>query len=238
MTHIKLCGFGSAEAAIAAVDAGVDAIGLVFVPAARRCLSLEAAEELLAAVRAHVAREHAGHVMPEIVGLFADQPEDEVNRTVERLGLDAVQLCGAEGMAYARAMRVPVSKVIAIDPEVPIGAQMPKIMVLQQRHALAGHRIVIDTKVAREYGGTGQRLDWGLADELARSFEMSLAGGLTPENVGEAVRRVKPWGVDASSGVETDGEKDPERVRAFVEAVREADRAGAKRRGWRRLMPW
>ena len=230
MTHVKLCGFQTAEAAIAAVDAGADSIGLVFVPSARRCLSLEGAEELLAAVRAH-----APDRMPEIVGLFADQPEDDVNRYVERLGLGAVQLCGSEGVGYAKALRVPVYKVIAIDPEVPIGAQMPKIMLLQQRHTMAGHRIVVDTLVAGEYGGTGQRFDWELAGELARTFEMNLAGGLTPENVGEAVRRVKPWGVDASSGVETDGEKDPEKVRRFVRAVREADEASAPR-GLRRLL--
>ena len=231
MTHVKICGFQSAEAAIAAVDAGADAIGLVFVPSARRRLSLESAEELLAGVRAH-----AGDGMPKVVGLFADQPADEVNAHVERLGLDAVQLCGSEGMGYCKAMTAPVYKVIAIDPEVPIAAQLPKIMVLQQRHVLAGHRIVVDTKVAGEYGGTGQRFDWELAGELARTFEMNLAGGLTPENVGEAVGRVKPWGVDTSSGVETDGEKDPEKVRAFVESVREADRAGAKRGFWRRLL--
>ena len=234
MTHVKICGFGSAEAAIAAVDAGADSIGLVFVPAARRCLSLDAAEGLLGEVRAHAGERMPPVRMPEVVGLFADQPEDDVVRHIERLGLDAVQLCGAEGVGYAKALGVAVYKVIAIDPEVPIGAQMPKIMVLQQRHTMAGHRIVVDTKVAGEYGGTGQRFDWTLAGELARTFEMDLAGGLTPENVAEAVRSVRPWGVDTSSGVETDGEKDVEKVRAFVRAVREADEAAAPR-GLRRL---
>ena len=235
MTHIKVDGFGSAGAAIAAVDAGADSIGLVFVPTARRCLSLDAAEALLGEVRVHAEGRMPPARMPEVVGLFADQPEDDVNRYVERLGLNAVQLCGAEGMGYAKAMTVPIYKVIAIDPEVPIGAQMPKIMVLQQRHTMAGHRIVVDTLVAGEYGGTGQRFDWTLAGELARAFEMTLAGGLTPENVGEAVRSVRPWGVDTSSGVETDGEKDVEKVRAFVRAVREADEASAPR-GLRRLL--
>ena len=230
MTHVKIDGFGSAGAAIAAVEAGADSIGLVFVPSARRCLSLDAAEALLGEVRAH-----AGDRLPEVVGLFADQPVDDVNRHIERLGLDAVQLCGAEGVGYAKALGVAVYKVIAIDPEVPIGAQMPKVMLLQQRHTMAGHRIVVDTKVAGEYGGTGQRFDWTLAGELARTFEMNLAGGLTPENVGEAVRSVRPWGVDTSSGVETDGEKDPDKVRAFVRAVREADEALAPR-GLRRLL--
>ena len=107
-------------------------------------------------------------------------------------------------------------KVIGIDPDVPISAQMPRIMVLQHRHQMAGHKIVIDTKVPGEHGGTGRTFDWDLAADLARGLDFSLAGGLTPDNVGEAVAAVKPWGVDTSSGVETDGEKDVAKVRAFV----------------------
>ena len=124
---------------------------------------------------------------------------------------------------------------ISIDAETPVSAQMPRIMVLQQRHALAGHRIVLDTQVPGEYGGTGQQFDWDLAADFAGAFEMSLAGGLAPENVQEAVERVRPWGVDVSSGVETDGEKDPARVRAFVETVRGVD-ARRKKGGLGRLL--
>lgn len=231
MTHVKICGFQTAEPVIAAVEAGVDAVGLVLVPSARRRLTITQAAGLLDTVRAAV-----GGRMPEVWGLFADQPQDEVNTAVDALGLDGVQLCGAEGMAYAAAMRAAtIAKVVSVDPQVPAAAQLPRIMTLQQRHRLAGHRIVLDTKVSGAYGGTGQRFDWGLAAELAQAFEMTLAGGLTPENVGEAVTRVRPWGVDTSSGVETDGEKDPARVWEFVRAVREADAARAPR-GLRRLL--
>ena len=230
-THVKIDGFQTAEAAIAAVTAGADAIGLVFVPSAHRRLGLEEAKALLDQVRALVG----DAPMPEVVGLFADQPAEDVAEHIARLGLDAVQLCGAEGVEYANGLGVSIYKVISVDPEVPISAQMPRIMVLQQRHQLAGHRIVIDTKVPGEYGGTGRSFDWEFAGELARGIDLSLAGGLTPDNVGEAVAAVKPWGVDASSGVETDGEKDPEKVRRFVRAVREADEASAPR-GLRRLL--
>jgi len=220
MTHIKLCGFQTAEPVMAVIEAGADAVGLVFVPSARRCLALDDARRLVSEVRAQ-----AGDRMPELVGLFADQPVEDVRRHIEELKLDAVQLCGAEDVAYASKLGVPVVyKVIGIDPEVPIGAQMPRVMVLQHRHQLAGHRIVIDTKVVGEYGGTGRTFDWEIAAELARGLQLSLAGGLNPDNVGGAVRAVKPWGVDASSGVETDGVKDIEKVRVFVEAVRGADR--------------
>lgn len=220
MTHVKICGFQTAEAAIAAVDVGADAIGLVFVPSARRRLDMTQASTLLAELR-----EHFGDAHPEIVGLFADQPVDEVKEHIEKLGLDSVQLCGAEDVAYAKQLSVPIYKVIGIDPGLPISAQMPRIMVMQHRHQLAGHKIVIDTKVAGAYGGTGQTFDWEIAADLAEGLRFSLAGGLTPDNVGEAVALVKPWGVDTSSGVETDGEKDLNKVSAFVEAVRAVDRA-------------
>ena len=229
MTHVKICGFRSAEPLLAAIDAGADAVGLVFVPSARRRVVVEEACALLDEIRA------SGRALPPVVGLFADQPLDEVRQVVASVGLDAVQLCGSEGVEYASQLGVPVYKVISIDAETPVSAQMPRIMVLQQRHALAGHRIVLDAQVPGEYGGTGQQFDWDLAADFAGAFEMSLAGGLSPENVQEAVERVRPWGVDVSSGVETDGEKDPARVRAFVEAVRAVD-ARRKKGGLARLL--
>ncbi|MXY59991.1 MAG: phosphoribosylanthranilate isomerase [Chloroflexi bacterium] len=229
MTHVKICGFRSAEPLLAAVDAGVDAVGLVFVPSARRGMTADEARAVLDGARA------SDRALPPVVGLFADQLLDEVRETVASVGLDAVQLCGSEGVEYASQLGVPVYKVISIDAETPVSAQMPRIMVLQQRHALAGHRIVLDTQVPGEYGGTGQQFDWDLAADFAGAFEMSLAGGLAPENVQEAVERVRPWGVDVSSGVETDGEKDPVRVRAFVETVRAVD-ARRKKGGLGRLL--
>ncbi len=229
MTHVKICGFRSAGPLLAAVDAGADAVGLVFVPSARRCMTADEARAVLDETRA------SGRTLPPIVGLFADQPLDEVRQTVETVGLDAVQLCGSEGVEYASQLGVPVYKVISIDAETPVSAQMPRIMVLQQRHALAGHRIVLDAQAPGEYGGTGRQFDWDLAADFAAAFEMVLAGGLSPDNVQDAVERVRPWGVDVSSGVETDGEKDPAKVRAFVEAVRAVD-ARRKKGGLGRLL--
>ena len=229
MTHVKVCGFRSAEPLLAAVEAGADAVGFVFVPSARRCVTADEACAVLNEARA------SGAELPPVVGLFADQPLDEVQQTVATVGLDAVQLCGGEGVGYASQLGVPVYKVISIDGEIPISAQMPRIMVLQQRHALAGHRIVLDAQVQGEYGGTGQQFDWDLAADFAGAFEMSLAGGLSPDNVQEAVERVRPWGVDVSTGVETDGEKDVAKVRAFAEAVRAVD-ARRKKGGLARLL--
>ena len=229
MTHVQICGFRSVEPLLAAVDAGADAVALVFVPSARRHVTASEAHALLDEARA------SGRTLPRVVGLFADQPVEEVRETIASVGLDAVQLCGSEGVEYAAQLEVPVSKVISVDTETPVAAQMPRIMVLQQRHALAGHRIVLDAQAPGEYGGTGQQFDWDLAADFAGAFEMSLAGGLSPDNVQEAVERVRPWGVDVSSGVETDGEKDPAKVRAFMEAVRAAD-ARRKKGGLARLL--
>ena len=231
MTKIKVCGFREASDALTAAEAGADYLGLVFVPSAGRRLSAEEAEALLAEFRQQWSRESS----PKWVGLFGDQPAEEVVRITTRLGLDAVQLCGTEGMAYCAQMTVPVFKVIAIDTQVPASVVLPKLMVMIQRHSMAGHHPVLDTHVPGAYGGTGQAFDWALIRGLSQSFRFGLAGGLTEENVGRAIREVQPWGVDTSSGVESDGHKDPTRVRAFMKAVRETDDALAPK-GLRALL--
>ena len=231
MTNVQICGFQRAEDALVAAEVGADAIGLVFVPSARRRLPVEQAEKLLAEFKGQWGE----RPMPRWLGLFADQPVDEVNGIATRLGLDAVQLCGAEGMGYCQEMAVPLAKVIAVDSSLPRAVILPKLMTVLQRHTLAGHELVLDTFVQGAYGGTGQSFDWRLAGELAQVFKFSLAGGLRPENVEEAVRLVRPWGVDTSSGVETDGQKDPARLRAFVETVHRADQAMAPK-GLRALL--
>ena len=219
MTRVQVCGFQTPEPMLAAAEAGADAIGLVLIPGLKRSLAPDQAEQLLADYRQRVGATPG----PEIVGLFGGQDAPEVNGLVERLGLDAVQLCADEGMGYAAQMRAPIYKVIGIDPALPRAANLMRAMVLMQRHAMAGHRLVLDTKPEGIYGGTGQRFDWAIAADLAMAYETGLAGGLTPDNVAGAIAKVRPVAVDASSGVETDGEKDPAKVRAFVEAVRSAD---------------
>ena len=231
MTYVKICGFQTAEPAIAAIEAGADSIGLVFVENTRRRLTLEQGHELLSQFR-----EEIGHSTPEIVGLFANQPVSEVLEHISLLGLDSVQLCGAEDVRYAEQLGVPVHKVIGVDPLIPISAQMVRIMVLQQRHVMAGHHIVIDAKIPGEYGGTGMTFDWEIAANLSRGLNFSLAGGLTPDNVADAVATVKPWGVDTSSGVETNGVKDIAKVEAFVKAVRAVDKPGPLGGNLRRLL--
>ncbi len=232
MTHVKADGFITPEPMAAAAKAGADAVGIVLIPGLKRTVTPAKAQTLLATYRAML---NSG-TRPQVVGLFADQPANEVNAIVERLELDAVQLCSGEGMAYCAEMTVPIYKVIGVNPDIPVSAQLPKIMVLAQRHTMAGHRVSLDARPTGAYGGTGRSFDWEVAAQLAQAFDLQLAGGLAPDNVGVAIATVRPWGVDCSSGIETDGHKDIAKVRAYIEAAREADRKYA-RRGLRRFLP-
>ena len=154
---------------------------------------------------------------PRVLGLFADQPLEEVKASVLGSGVDMVQLCGAESIAYCDQAPVPVFKTIHVS-EGHVGSQ--ELEELRQRMTALrerGHLVTLNRWVAGLRGGTGRALDWGVAAQLAQAgLEFMLAGGLTPENVGVAVREVNPWGVDVSSGVESKGAKDPEKMRRFI----------------------
>jgi len=221
MTSVKICGIQNVEDALAIAEAGADAIGIVFVPSAGRCITVDNADEIITGFR----KEWGNRPAPKMVGMFGDQPLQEVNDCVARLNLDGVQLCGDEGMAYCEQMTAPVYKVIPVRTDVPWSVVVPKLMVMLQRHTMAGHHPVIDTQVPGQYGGTGQTFGWSHIRDLWHSFPFSLAGGLNPDNIAQAIAVAHPWGVDSSSGTEAEGRKDAEKIRAFVEAVREADRA-------------
>jgi phosphoribosylanthranilate isomerase len=157
-----------------------------------------------------------------VVGLFADQPLDEVNDTIRACRLDRAQLCGAESIDFCRKTEAGVIKVLHV-----AGGQSEETVIadLAERvsaYGEAGHLVTLDRLVAGIPGGTGERFDWTVAEEMSRrGHSFLLAGGLRPENVAEAIARVKPWGVDVSTGVETDGKKDPEKIRDFVRSARQ-----------------
>ena len=157
------------------------------------------------------------------VGLFADQPIEEVNGTVRRCRIDMVQLCGNESMDYCAQVEVPLIKVLHVPEtmgpdDVPVSLA-PRLEELEKN----GYMVTLDRKVKGLQGGTGQTFDWRVARVLSQEgFSFLLAGGLTPENVGEAVSVARPWGVDVSGGVETAGNKDGDKVLAFVAAAHEA----------------
>lgn len=204
MTVIKICGIGDLESALAATRAGADLLGFHFCPSERR-IAPEAARDIAARVRSEPGR------IPEIVGVFIDPTEAEVEATVRLVGLDRVQLHGHEAPGF-RASR-PILKVLRVrDTGIEGDGGWPG-------------PILLDSWSADGRGGTGRTWRWDLAEALARRRAIFLAGGLTPENVADPVRALRPHGVDVSSGVETGtpGRKDELRMRAFVEAVRRVD---------------
>jgi len=212
-TAVKICGVRRLEDALVAAEAGADFFGMVFVPGRRRRIEPEAARIITDGLRDSYGKS------PKSVGLFGDQPLDEVLETIASAGLDYVQLCGDEPLDYCRAVlqHAGVIKVLHVSNDDPPDAVADRI----DAFAAAGCTVTLDSQVAGLHGGTGQSFDWRIAAQLAASGRrFLLAGGLTPGNVAEAVAVVRPRGVDVSSGVETDGVQDHAKITEFVANAR------------------
>lgn len=210
MTRVKLCGIARLEDARLAAELEPWAIGLIFHTGSPRRCPLDVAEEIGAELRRRV----------EIAGVFVNAPLDEVAQVAERVPLSILQLHGDEGPAYCReaARRT--------------GARVMKAARVKDASSVRGlERFrtdfhLLDAHVPGRRGGTGERFDWELAAVHARSVPLVLSGGLTPDNVGQAIAAVRPFAVDVASGTEASpGRKDPARMRAFVRAVAAADEA-------------
>lgn len=205
---VKICSLREPGQAEFAVAAGASAIGLIFAGASRQ-VTVERAVEIATELR---RLDRSAPLL--VVGVFVDQPMDDVNRITDRVGLDLVQLHGTESPADMAKLERPVIKVIR--PSSGDGT-----MAMTSFAALPVAYLV-DGSSKDAAGGTGERADWSTAAEMARTARLVLAGGLTPENVGDAIRSVRPFGVDVSSGVETAGAKDWGKVIAFAAAARAA----------------
>ena len=204
--RIKICGITTPEDGEHAGEAGAWAVGMVFWPASPRAISLGAAAEIAGPLRRRA----------ELVGVFVNATLPEVVGTAEAVGLTWVQLHGDEGPSFCEAVARRAGVKVAKAARVRAKADVQAIDAFRNVDA---H--LLDAYRAGEPGGTGERFDWSLTGERRSDVALMLAGGLTPENVAEAIARTRPWAVDVSSGVETaPGVKDPERVEAFVAAVR------------------
>ncbi|HSD28606.1 MAG TPA: phosphoribosylanthranilate isomerase [Vicinamibacteria bacterium] len=218
---VKVCGITSAADAALAVDAGADAVGFVFWLMSPRKVTPERA--------AWIARE-----LPEAVlrvGIFVDAPREEMARVADAVGLNLLQLHGDEPPEALAGLPRPALKAVRV------GKGFAQEVALRYVAFAAG--LVVDTRLAGETqmpGGTGVPFDWSLVKGLAERVPfLMLAGGLSPANVAEAIRTVRPHAVDVSSGVEAlPGRKDPEMVKRFLEAVRTAEKSRAARKG----RPW
>lgn len=203
MVRVKICGITNVEDALVAVEAGADALGFVFFSKSPRCVTPEQAAEVIRVLPPFV----------QAVGLFVNETAAQVNAIADRCRLDIVQLHGEESPAYCNQIERRVVKVFRMKDR--------ESLATMQEYRVAGY--LLDAWSSSAYGGTGHVFDWELIRDAGRCGPLILAGGLTPENVAEAVIRVKPYAVDVSSGVESmPGRKDPARVRAFIARAKEA----------------
>jgi phosphoribosylanthranilate isomerase len=212
-TRIKICGVCRPEDAAAAAFSGADAIGMVFHPASPRCISVDQARQISAAVPAFVS----------VIGLFVDASLSEIRQIADQLPLSAIQLHGNEAPSLVSELH-PTRVIKALRPDQRELRHWKSI----RSGNLTG--IILETPSTGVPGGSGVANDWDAIEKLknAGAFEglppIILAGGLNPENVGDVVRRFAPFGVDVSSGVEiTRGEKSPDKIKAFIKAVHKAD---------------
>jgi phosphoribosylanthranilate isomerase len=197
---VKICGITRPQDAERAVALGATAIGFIFWPSSPRRIDPAQARAIALRLPASVRK----------VGVFVDASAEELARTVHDAGLDTVQLHGAESPAVVRDVSARVIKAVAL------GSPDAEAMIAQW----TGTPLLVDAHDPVRRGGTGRVVDWDRAAALARQREVILAGGLNPENVAEAVRRVRPAGIDVSSGVEqTPGVKDMVKLAALFDAL-------------------
>jgi len=214
VTRVKICGLSEVEYALAAARAGADLLGLVFAPSKRR-VSPKKALPLVKAV-------HGLRSRPAVVGVFVNSPVQEVNQIADYCQLDLVQLSGDETWEYCQQIEKPVIKAIHISRRSSAEGLLAHLENSQRVLGSSSPIYLLDTFVERQYGGTGQSFIWEIARHVTAKFPVVIAGGLRPQNVGQVVASLRPWGVDVSSGVETNGVKDVEKIKAFVKAVRSA----------------
>lgn len=204
MAKVKICGITTLDDALMCIEAGADALGFNFAPASPRCLTLEVAAAITRKLPAGVLR----------VGVFVDADAAALERAKDEVGLECLQLHGDE----------PPELLARFLPHAYKALRVRGDAVLADAARYPGEHLLLDAYVPGVHGGTGARFDWALATELAKTRKITLAGGLTPENVASAIQVVRPFCVDVASGVERHpGRKDYALVSAFVIAARSAD---------------
>ena len=199
--RVKICGITNARDAVAAVDAGADALGFVFFDRSARCISFHVAAEIVRELPPFIAK----------VGVFVDPAEETVREAIQVCGIDTLQFHGGESPAFCERFGLKTIKAFRV--------RGPK--TLEEAKAYPRTAWLLDSHVPNQLGGTGETFDWELAREATKFSRMViLAGGLTAENVAQAVQQVRPYAIDVSSGVESEpGKKDHRKLTLFVTAA-------------------
>ncbi len=222
MVHIKICGLKDLASALTAAEAGAAFLGFNFVLDSRRYVEPREAQAIVQQVR-----QALGDKAPKMVGVFANQPTLFINSAADLCELDYVQLSGDEPLAACEALQRPAIKAIRVDPSAAPETELRRVRQLVTVAHAKGIIPLLERYEATAYGGTGKTFDWGVAKAVAQEHTLLLAGGLTPENVAQAVTLVKPWGVDVASGVETNGVKDAAKIVRFIQEAQRAAAEGA-----------
>jgi phosphoribosylanthranilate isomerase len=244
LVKIKICGLTNYEDALAAVEAGADFLGFVLYQYSPRYIRPEEAGEIVFNLKFN---SNSQLPIPPVVGVFVNSPLESVRYALEYCGMDGVQLHGGEEPDFVQAFRGRAYKALRLQSEAEAESLQSKaeaeslqskeeveslqskeeVESLLEEYASAVNpkeewpAFLLDTYHPTLHGGTGQVADWRLAAGIAARYRIMLAGGLTPENVAEAIQAVRPWGVDVSSGIELEpGKKDHEKLKAFIAAVR------------------
>lgn len=201
MVWVKICGVTSVADALGCVDAGADAIGINFYAGSPRFCAPQRAREIAEAVGSRI----------EVVGVFVDASHQQIDFLRNAVGFGYAQLHGSESPEF-------------LQKALPRGYKALRVkggLAIEEAGRYGGDRILLDAYVPGVVGGTGACFDWAVAKQIAEQRRVIVAGGLTPDNVAEAISRVAPFGVDTASGVESaPGQKDLARVRAFVQTVK------------------
>jgi phosphoribosylanthranilate isomerase len=218
---VKICGTTNLQDALVAVDAGADAIGFVFGPSKRRVTPQQVAE---------ITRALPDDI--EKVGVIVNETPERIAEIVRVAGLTGVQLQGDETPAFTNALRRLGLRLLVKTVQASAGIDTLAARIESYREVADG--ILLDSGSPAERGGTGKRFAWkeaaGVLSGIPNGTRVIVAGGLSPENVSEAIATLHPWGVDVVTGVESEpGKKDPEKVRAFIEAARKASASASAR---------
>lgn len=212
---VKICGITNLEDAIISAEYGADAVGFIFFKRSPRCIDVKTAKGIINALPPFITK----------VGVFVNEGRDRINKIIDEAGIDIIQLHGDEPPEFCNGFKKGVIKAFKISDEgrwvrgsrKVVGQGLSLASLLKYRVSA----YLLDTFEEGVEGGTGKAFNWEIAKEAKRFGRIILAGGLTPDNVADAIKRVKPYAVDVSSGVEErPGKKDPVMVREFIERAK------------------